>query len=120
LGASLTVLTDLDYTLDNLQANVNLNYQVEHGHGHASKKPIVRALDWTDPSTYLQPSDFHAPAERGQREEHEGAVWDVSLGADGVWLEAVVEPLSAALGAPCSPATQILLSHQVQHNEVCV
>jgi predicted nicotinamide N-methyase len=160
LGAALSVLTDLDYTLDNLRANVDLNYPPS-AHMTAScsssssssffcssslsggqGKPLVRALDWSDPSTYTTPLDFlqHSEATEGcgagvreslqsQREggrESFGAVeecaarreekdeWDVVLGADVVWLEALVEPLVSALRALCSAGTVVILSHQVR------
>lgn len=82
LGASLTVLTDLDYTLGNLRANVLLNYpppspgpgpgpasmkenEIARGDSqgsydgsssHDDSRPQVRPLDWTDATTYLLPS----------------------------------------------------------------
>lgn len=109
LGSSLTVLTDLNYTLDNLRDNVVLNFPTtvqsrQQNHKKEVRTPVVRALDWTDSDSYLTPSDCMGGG---------SGVWDVVIGADVVWLEDLVEPLTNALRAHCSPDTLVLLSHQV-------
>lgn len=120
LGASLSVLTDLAYTLDNLSANVDLNYPaprdgtVEQLNGascsRSNSRPVVHALDWADSSSYVTPSHFAGTGVENGLDD----VWDVILGADVVWLEELVEPLVTALRALSSSRTLVLLSHQVR------
>jgi predicted nicotinamide N-methyase len=89
LGASKTLLTDLDYTLDNLRVNVERNikknrhentHEKKHENAHGKGSVEVSLLDWSDKATYkfsysgecLNPLDVDV---RG----HE---WDVVIGAD--------------------------------------
>ena len=117
LGASLSVLTDLAYTLENLQANIALNYCAADTNSNSiDNKPIVHALDWTDVTTYVSPADFNQLDTLSRPDNVDGGAdnsWDVILGADVVWLEELVEPLVTALRSLCSPQTIVLLSHQV-------
>lgn len=53
LGASETLLTDLHYTLDNLQSNVDASLA---GAASAMATARVACLDWADSSTYQFPS----------------------------------------------------------------
>ncbi len=79
------MLTDLEYTLENLRGNVRENsikyssssdqsVSVEGDH----REIFVRPLDWFDASTYVQPSNIItsgvAPAEEARN-------WDIILGA---------------------------------------
>ena len=132
LGAVLSVLTDLPYTLVNLKTNVAVNYdkhesveEVKCSSGDSAvkaaadrNKPIVRALDWTDASTYFFPVDIEQSTAHQGHKDGSMAVgddnsWDVIIGADVVWLEELVEPLITTLRALCSPRTTLLLAHQV-------
>lgn len=130
LGASMTVLTDLEYTLENLRANVALNYQsLEMSEGSRDDIyekypiPLVHALDWSNPSTYISCVNTYrntltASCEPNSHDcenscDNNSDEWDVILGADVVWLEELVEPLVSALRAHCTKNTMIYLSHQV-------
>lgn len=117
LGARHVTLTDLEYTIRNLQINSDFNFQQIEDcvllskdecistlstDGEASEAlPFsysVGILDWSDPSTYL--NDIR---------------YDVILGADIVWLEYLVPLLQKALVAHMKPGTLLILSHQVSN-----
>jgi hypothetical protein len=82
LGGSLVVLTDLEYTLDNLRYNAQRAIETLHSSlplscsspeeiSSTSARALVLPLDWSDPATYLLPSsiDPSLPSH-----------WDVILG----------------------------------------
>ena len=125
LGSSLTVLTDLGYTLDNLKANVEFNFPINEAdyscETNVMKYPTVRVheLDWSKASTYIKPADLELNLVEASHSNDAGALnskneWDVILGADVVWLEELVEPLVTALRELSSSATVIYLAHQVR------
>ncbi len=118
LGARSVLLTDLEYTLENLGSNVRDNAQQmerefeqcsDRNNSNANNElcsslsssaryssPFrVAKLDWADPASY--------PPE---------AV-DLVLGADIVWLEHLVPDLVRALTAVVGERTTLLMSHQV-------
>lgn len=95
LGASLVVLTDLEYSLANLARNVEANRDAL-----STCKVDVRELDWFRSETWQW--------------EERGNGWDVILLADVVWLEELVQPLVSVLSAMAKPTTAILLSHQLR------
>ena len=111
LGASFTVLTDLEYVLENLKSNVRKNIPqsidvVEFGsnqcrdaaEARGKSRISVQKCDWMDSSTYPLISD---------------ASWDVIIGADIVWIESLVPSLVETLNQCASDNTLILISHQV-------
>ena len=106
LGAEVSVLTDLNYTLANLVSNIKRNVAAEYSVG----KVVARPLDWTNPDTYITPSDLSGDVKSVDRH------WNVILGADVVWVEELVPPLVAALRSLSGPDTVVLLSHQVNCN----
>jgi len=90
LGAKATMLTDLSYTVGNMQENIQKNMDM------LTEADIdVRELDWTRQETYLTDT-----------------TWDVLVAADVVWLEHLVPPLLEVLDAHTGPETVIFLSHQ--------
>jgi hypothetical protein len=100
LGSSKTLLTDLDYALDNLKANVERNKKNE-----GTNSVEVSLLDWSDTSTYRFPSSGEClNTSKMDVGEHE---WDVIIGADVVWLEELVPLLVQALAALCGPNVRI-------------
>lgn len=60
LGAKLTILSDLSYTIDNLVENVKLNADnfVAFRPDLVNSSIGVAILDWADSSTYIKPDDF--------------------------------------------------------------
>jgi predicted nicotinamide N-methyase len=115
LGARSVLLTDLEYTLDNLRRNADDNFaqmaplapMTSPSSVTSSKdqQPVnfayrVAALDWADSSTYPNVSGVRQP-------------FDVILGADIVWLEHLVPLLVSTLVACMGENTLLLLSHQV-------
>ncbi|CAM9270371.1 unnamed protein product, partial [Ectocarpus fasciculatus] len=86
LGAKISVLTDLQYTMENLQLNIrnNLN-ETETAGRTAIACSSGRIGDW-----------------------------DVILGADVVWVEELVPLLVQALTALAGADTIFILSHQVR------
>lgn len=96
LGAQSVLLTDLPYTLENLQHNLDRNFP--------PSSPIslvlrVGELDWMDPITYPTKTQ-----------------WDVIVGADVVWIESLIVPLVTTLAHLASSTTTVLIAHQVRHN----
>jgi hypothetical protein len=84
LGATLVVLTDLEYTLDNLRYNTQRARETLHSSSSPSpscsstgeevvSRALVLPLDWNDPSTYLTPSSID-PSLPSVSE------WDIILG----------------------------------------
>ena len=115
LGAEVSVLTDLEYTMENLRLNIRNNLNGTE----AADRVYARALDWGDPKAYIFPKDImsncdsssestlsESPSSRGEN-------WDVILGADVVWVEELVPLLVQALTALSGTETVFLLSHQV-------
>ena len=117
LGAKKTLLTDLEYTLSNIQANIDSNMSVITGMDIS-----VAMVDWFRPETYRIFSN--SEAEMGEPEEREGEGegegeegreklnWDVILAADVVWLEHLVKPLLQAIDAMSGQQSVLLISHQ--------
>jgi len=90
LGAKRSFLTDLPYTLVNLEANIRKNDAMLK-----SAEIGVKILDWTDQETYLTDT-----------------VWDVLVAADVVWLEHLVAPLLQVLDAHAGIHTVLYVAHQ--------
>jgi predicted nicotinamide N-methyase len=127
LGARVSVLTDLQYTLANLELNVRNNLAGTE----FSETVLTRALDWGNAQTYIFPNDLTAggsdsdssaeivvangtesdalPIQQQQQQQQ----WDVILGADVVWVEELVPLLVGALKGLCGADTRLLLAHQV-------
>jgi len=102
-------LTDLPYAINNLDANVDANFNSDNGtsvHLADSKvrsKVATAPLDWSNPSTYVQPpGHLSVPG------------WEVILGADIVWLEDLVSPLVSALTALMTEDTVYYHAMQVR------
>jgi predicted nicotinamide N-methyase len=89
-GAAEVMLTDLAYTLDNLNNNIIEN-SLNDLNIHAA------LLDWSNSSTY--------PVDKN---------WDVIIAADVVWLEELVEPLVKTLRSLSNSDTVIYISHQTR------
>lgn len=92
LGGKKVLLTDLEYTIQNLQKNIDQNkiqgYDIE-----------AKVLDWMNPLTY--PLNIS---------------WDVIIGADVVWLTELVPSLVNTLITCARPSNaQVILSHQVRY-----
>jgi predicted nicotinamide N-methyase len=119
LGARSVLLTDLDYTLDNLRRNADINFaQMAPVAPMTSPSSVtsskderacsleyrVSALDWADSSTYPPPQSCCCGEDS----------FDVILGADIVWLEHLVPLLVRTLVACMGENTLLLLSHQVR------
>lgn len=92
LQASQVVLTDLEYSLKNLEINVQKNQESIM----SSSVVEIKVLDWTDPTTYPS-SNVH---------------WDVVIGADIVWLDHLIPPLVSTLDYCCSKDTIFYLAYQ--------
>jgi hypothetical protein len=107
IGAQLTLLTDMKYVLTNLNDNIDIN--IRHEMNRENNFIVARELDWTDSTTYLQPSDVYAAS--NNINIYGG--WDVIIGADIVWLEELVPPLVQTINALSNSETLLYLSHQV-------
>ena len=95
-GASLTVLTDLVYTLPSLKASA----QATLGSGWQDLVK-VHMLDWNDPKTYYQADHV-----------------DVVIAADVAWLDHLVDPLLRTIDASVGPSCIFILAHQSRSLEV--
>lgn len=117
LDAQFVYLTDLPYTLVNLQTNVqltkqaNLDYSMQIDVGH---------VDWMNSSTYPIPlvsineTDTTAAAIPAIETVQIRKAWDIIIGADVVWLEDLVIPLVETLfHCAVKSDTVIYLAHQV-------
>ncbi len=93
LKAANVYLTDLKYTLPNLETNVALNSDMLPS--FTSGQISVRELDWTRKETFMLDQ-----------------AWDIVVAADVVWLEHLVAPLLKALDAMVTAHTVLYLSHQ--------
>jgi predicted nicotinamide N-methyase len=97
LGASKVLLTDLQYTLDNLRRNIAETVNANTHLPNLSQSLSAVHLDW---------SDFHTYPESD---------WEVVLGADIVWLEELVPALAQCISHFAAPGKTVLLAHQVFH-----
>lgn len=104
LGAAHTVMTDLGYCLQALQAAMDRNAELL---GEAATSVEVCELDWFSPATFL------SARPRAER-------FDVLLAADVVWLLELTEALADALAqlAAASPGAQVLVVHQTRSTRV--
>jgi predicted nicotinamide N-methyase len=94
LGAASVTLSDLPYTMENLQYNINQNTHYWEGN---STSITTRCIDWMNSLTY--PNDQSI---------------DVIVGADVIWLEELVIPLVNTLNAIATFDTIILIGHQTR------
>jgi hypothetical protein len=99
LGASHVLLTDLPYSLSNLERNVarcEAEWGLERG-----KCISVAALDWCQPI----PASISSPD-----------AFDVVLISDCVWLDYLVEPLVSTLSSlsTACPTMDIFMSYQLR------
>jgi predicted nicotinamide N-methyase len=101
MGANRSVLTDLQYTLKNLQHNVDKNKP----HYEASYNVDVMELDWFNAATYPTTTRDENGSEKN---------WDVILGADIVWIEELIVPLVNTLVAIAGFQTDVYVAHQVR------
>lgn len=101
IGANRSVLTDLQYTLKNLQHNVDKNKP----HSEESYNVEVMELDWFNAATYPTTRDDNGVEKN----------WDVVLGADVVWIEELILPLVNTLVAISGFQTDVYIAHQVRH-----
>ena len=87
-GSRLTVLTDLEYVLQNLRKNVRENVREKGSRDSISHDQVisdhnalgeifVRALDWFDASSYIKPSDFNTGGDGTGPQRG----WDIIIGA---------------------------------------
>jgi predicted nicotinamide N-methyase len=86
LGAKRVILTDLEYSIANLQENINMNLRSDDKSGDTKHGLLeARVLNWLDFSS------FDAIADDGQNL----AKWlpDVVLASDVVWVDSLVLPL---------------------------
>jgi len=104
LDAKHVVLTDLEYTLPQLEANVRATVGSD---ASALARVETKLVDWTDPSTY--------PVAQGS---HDAAGYDILLAADVAWLDHLVDPLVKTIRALVNPGTVLLLAHQSRSKEV--
>jgi len=104
-GAAVVTLTDLEYSLPQLVANVNATLEGVDSCGSVR----VRRLDWTDSETF--------PG--GTSEDSEGSTFfDVILAADVAWLDHLVDPLVTAINACVHEGAVLFLAHQSRTREV--
>jgi predicted nicotinamide N-methyase len=102
LGAKRVLLTDLSYSLPNLQRNILKNQEKNADRVDSDWKMISTGiLDWKDPKTY-------------PKEESGEGYWDVIVGSDVIWLEELVPPLIQTLEACANENTVIYISHQTR------
>jgi predicted nicotinamide N-methyase len=110
LNAKKVLLTDLEYTIDNLRSNIEHN--LKSNVTRLASPDIIQSdviqtsstsstisseiLDWKNETTY--------PLEES---------WDVIVGADVIWLEDLVESLVHTLSKCSSSNTIVYLAHQV-------
>lgn len=101
LGASRVVMTDLPYTVEDLQASAELNGFVQTG--STESRLQVEILDWAQPAAF-----FHS---RPTNER-----FDLLLGADVIWLIELVPILVGSLHALAerSPGISVILVHQTR------
>lgn len=71
LGGSLIALSDLDYTLQNLQSNTQRALEIFQISKNFSSRAVVMPLDWSNPSSYFYPSTL---------DPSYPSTWDVILG----------------------------------------
>jgi len=112
LGAKRVILTDLEYSINNLKNNIQVNQASIVGVNASQNKTATsfsvqaRVLDWFDPeASEIWPID--------------GYDWDIILAADVVWIESLILPLVRTLRFICSKVAAshgysplILLSYQ--------
>lgn len=118
LGAKRVILTDLEYSIANLETNIDTNLRSDGVSDDAKTVPVeARVLDWLDLSSY------DAIVDDGQNM----AKWlpDVVLASDVVWVDSLVSPLVQTLHYICSKAIKhgrraplIFLSYQCRSNSV--
>eukprot|EP01033_Poteriospumella_lacustris_P008753 gene8752-6291_t len=101
MGANRSVVTDLQYTLKNLQHNVDKNKP----HSEASYNVDVMELDWFNAATYPTTTRDENGSEKN---------WDVILGADIVWIEELILPLVNTLVAIAGFQTDVYVAHQTR------
>jgi predicted nicotinamide N-methyase len=102
LGAKRVLLTDLSYSLPNLQRNIFKN-QEKNTHRIDLDWEMISTgmLDWKDPKTY-------------PKEENGEGAWDVIVGSDVIWLEELVPPLIQTLESCANENTVVYISHQTR------
>jgi predicted nicotinamide N-methyase len=102
LGAKEVVLTDLDYTMENLARNVATTLQFAADSGREVESSVsTRVLDWFAP-----PSDL-------------GGL-DVILASDVVWVEELIAPLVQTMDVllrHSSPGARVLMAHQTRSSQ---
>ena len=112
LGADSVILTDLEYVLNNLQNNVEINFPRHPHTDETSMRQIhARLLEWGNNSTYIFPNQSNMSAMSSSIQSDNN--WDIILGADIVWLENLVPLLIHALKSLVSKSTLFILSYRV-------
>ena len=101
LGALYTLLSDLNYCLNNLLYNVKRNCIEEN-----PNIINVTAIDWNNKNTYVYPNN------NGNQLN-----WDIIVAADVVWIVQLIQPLVETLYNLSSFNTTIFISHQKRSEE---
>jgi predicted nicotinamide N-methyase len=110
LGARQVVVTDLEYSLVNLQRNILLNQQPDENSNNHLLPIEANVLDW------FHPEDFELWTDKIRN-----SIWtpDIILASDVVWVDSLVEPLVQTLTYICTMAVadrqnppMILMSYQ--------
>jgi hypothetical protein len=110
LGAKHVILTDLEYSMQNLTNNISINFEND-----SAGLPVeARVLDWHDPAAF------------GAWQSDRGK-WtpDIILASDVVWIDSLVLPLVQTLSYICAraiklhnPPPSILMSYQCRSKVV--
>mmetsp|Transcript_29145 Transcript_29145/g.41577 ORF Transcript_29145/g.41577 Transcript_29145/m.41577 type:complete len:316 (+) Transcript_29145:142-1089(+) len=101
LDSQYVMLSDLEYTTNNLHNNALQN-------GLSSDIVDVQVVDWFDSSTY--PTSTTSV-------EGKSVGWDLVIGADVVWLEHLIAPLVNTFVACMSETSTFYLAHQKRSEE---
>jgi predicted nicotinamide N-methyase len=145
LGARHVGITDLQYSLANVEQNIDANLPSYRAQNNSSWRNsdhqewhrnvyrsidqgstvCVSELDWGDPKTYHLP--FLREEELPQSANDGGVCvssgtskWDLVIAADVVWLDHLVPLLVQALNAVCDESTLFVLAHQVRYTDMLV
>lgn len=98
LGAKEVVLTDLDYTMENLARNVDKTLAMAPETERITRRVTTKVLDWFNPPTDL------------------GDI-DLILASDVVWIEELIAPLVGTMSVlmrHSTAPTRVLMSHQTR------
>ncbi|VEU40642.1 unnamed protein product [Pseudo-nitzschia multistriata] len=100
LGASRVLVTDLEYSMANLEANLSANRCHRTSAERRDSTIDARVLDWCDPSSCETALSIWN--ESGGAHSHSPPPPDVVLAADVVWVDFLVPPLVETLRRVCT------------------